>query len=823
MVPPRADQTPDCPPPDQLRRMAQGCATVDEESNLVQHLEICEECRGQFEALLTTTDEQDALDRARLEDEQADLSAILAAGVAFPHASQAGEDQNGLAAGLPLDPPREPGFLGSLGDFDVGSVVGEGGMGVVLRAVDRALGRSVAIKLMSSRMADDPRARQRFVQEARAAAQLNHPNIVTIHSVAEYKEIPYFVMEYMAGTSLAQVLATEKRLEPERAVRIASQVLAALEHAHQAGIVHRDVKPANILCEPDASRVKLADFGVARGVADATHLTLAGSVVGTPWYMAPEQVEGNAGPDPRQDLFSLGVVLYEMLAGSLPFPGPTPVQALAQVRYSDPADPIRTNPMIPRALADIVLRALQRDPARRFQSARRFASALEAFLQPARPTNWPARGDSRPGSIPPANELLRKCASCGSPIVTSQTSLGGACEVCHEPLCANCWTALDIRHCRQHRRPEPVAVERSPIPVEVGRVEGAAAPITPPAPGTGAPNRDLSPSQPIPAKMAKSEEPLSDQAPPPDADPEAQAPSGQPAVGSPDIVSLRKQVREEKAPAGAAGRKVVKADAMEVMVETFLRRIANALQSVESVKDPLREVVIPVRNWSKCARRVGGRAGMVSRAPGAPARSPQARASSTLFVVYDLKARNWLGRLTSRIKIEARCLLRSDRLASAGFDDRSVSRFEVETALNEAALRAAREETWHLVILCSPTGWANDAYRFVARTGPDSFHDRFASAILFDSDTGRFLAPHNDEKLSSFRNAFSANDDSTLLDWARLFLRDYLDDNESISHETLSEKLGINRATGIRAMKLLAESGYYNLEFVDGVGWVMST
>ena len=348
-----------------------------------QHLDICDGCRGRFETFLATTEEQDALGRIRREDQDADLSAILAASDPSSAPNEDGLGENLLPDGLRLDPPRGRGFLGSLADFDVLSVLGEGGMGVVLRAVDRSLGRDVALKLLSNRMVKDPVARQRFLQEARSAARLNHPNIVTVHSVAQYKETPYFVMEYVAGTSLAHVLAAERRLESERAVRITCQVLAALEHAHQAGIVHRDVKPANILFESGTDRVKLADFGLARGVADSTRLTVAGSVVGTPWYMAPEQVEGNASPDPRQDLFSLGAVLFEMLAGTLPFPGPSPVQVLAQIRYSDPLDPIRTNPGIPRALADIVLRGLQRDPARRFQSAAEFAAALKAFLHHA--------------------------------------------------------------------------------------------------------------------------------------------------------------------------------------------------------------------------------------------------------------------------------------------------------------------------------------------------------------------------------------------------------------------------------------------------------
>jgi len=258
------------------------------------------------------------------------------------------------------------------------------------------------------------------------------------------------------------------------------------------------------------------------------------------------------------------------------------------------------------------------------------------------------------------------------------------------------------------------------------------------------------------------------------------------------------------------------------MVETFLRRVSNALQTLQEVKDPVRGVVVPVRDWDKVARRIGGRAGIVSQPAGPQARASRAQVSNNLLVVYELAARNWLGQQAGRIKIEARSLVRSERLAANGSDDQSMERIDVEAVLNEAAVRAQREGNWHLEILCSPTGWSSDTCRFVCRTNAASFHDRLVSAVLFDSETGRFLTPHNDEKLSSFQNAFCVADDSTMLDWARLFLREYLEDNESITHETLAQKLGINRATGIRAMKLLAESGDYNLEFVEGVGWVMS-
>jgi eukaryotic-like serine/threonine-protein kinase len=287
MVAPRDNRAAQCPAEDQLLRVAQGIATATEESALALHLDICDGCRRRFEAFLATTEEQDALGRIRHEDEDGDLSAIAASAVPTLNANDDRGNENRLPVGLCLDPPREPGLLGSVGDFDIVSLLGEGGMGVVLRAVDRSLGRDVALKLMSNRLIQDPIARRRFLQEARSAAQLNHPNIVSVHSVDQHHEIPYIVMEFVAGTSLAHVMSAERRLQPNRAVGIARQVLEALEHAHQAGIIHRDVKPANILLDGGTDRVKLADFGIARGIADSTQLTVVGSVVGTPWYMAP--------------------------------------------------------------------------------------------------------------------------------------------------------------------------------------------------------------------------------------------------------------------------------------------------------------------------------------------------------------------------------------------------------------------------------------------------------------------------------------------------------------------------------------------------------
>ncbi len=196
-----------------------------------------------------------------------------------------------------MAPPRKPGYQARLGEYDVLSVIGEGGMGIVLRAYDERLTSEVALKVIAARWLNDATARERFRHEARAAARLNDPNVAAIYEVGEDRELPFIAMEYVRGKSLDLVIAEEGHLKAARAVNISRQVLAALQHAHREGIVHRDIKPGNILLGTDADQctwgsVKLVDFGLARGIADVARHTAKGSVLGTPWYMAPEQASG---------------------------------------------------------------------------------------------------------------------------------------------------------------------------------------------------------------------------------------------------------------------------------------------------------------------------------------------------------------------------------------------------------------------------------------------------------------------------------------------------------------------------------------------------
>jgi Protein kinase domain len=258
--------------------------------------------------------------------------------------------------------------------YELGARLGAGGMAEVFAGYDRSLDRPVAIKLLKTDL-PDPRARERFEHEARTAAGFVHPNAVTVYDVGDDGQRPYLVMELVEGRDLAELLAVRGALTPGQATRIADQMLAALGAAHQRGLVHRDVKPGNVLVTRDGT-AKLADFGIAKAAADATAgLTLTGQVMGTPRYLAPEQAAGE-GATPRSDLYSAGVVLYEMLAGEPPFTGETPV-AIALAHQQAPVPPLTgRRPDLPPALVATVERALEKDPARRFPDAAAMQAAL---------------------------------------------------------------------------------------------------------------------------------------------------------------------------------------------------------------------------------------------------------------------------------------------------------------------------------------------------------------------------------------------------------------------------------------------------------------
>jgi hypothetical protein len=277
-----------------------------------------------------------------------------------------------------LAPTDYPGAGGQVGGYPVLAVVGRGGMGVVFTAVDRALNRVVAVKVLDPRRAGSGTDRQRFLREAWAAAAVSHPHVIGIHAVDEDRGLPYLVMEYVPGGSLQDRIDRDGPLGAAEAVRVALQTAEGLAAAHAQGIVHRDVKPANILLENGVSRVRLTDFGLARP-ADEAGLTHPDAVAGTPEYMAPEQATG--GPvDHRADLFALGGVLYAACTGRPPFRAANLVGVLNQVATAEPPPVRALNPAVPPQLEPVVRRLLAKDPAGRYPSAAAAADALRALL-----------------------------------------------------------------------------------------------------------------------------------------------------------------------------------------------------------------------------------------------------------------------------------------------------------------------------------------------------------------------------------------------------------------------------------------------------------
>ena len=251
-------------------------------------------------------------------------------------------------------------------------------MGVVLKAFDPALNRNVAIKVLSATLATSGAARQRFLREARAAAAVVHTHVVAVFAVVESAGLPFLVMEYVPGRSLQDRLDKQGMLSLPEVLRIGMQTAAGLAAAHAQGLVHRDVKPANILLEDGVERVRLTDFGLARAAADAA-MTRSGVVAGTPHYMAPEQARGEM-TDPRADLFGLGSTLYAMCAGFPPFRAETPLAVLKRVCDDSPRSLREINPEIPAWLDAIIARLMAKDPSQRFQTATEVSDLLQRCL-----------------------------------------------------------------------------------------------------------------------------------------------------------------------------------------------------------------------------------------------------------------------------------------------------------------------------------------------------------------------------------------------------------------------------------------------------------
>jgi eukaryotic-like serine/threonine-protein kinase len=277
-----------------------------------------------------------------------------------------------------LGPPSHPEMLGRIGRYEVERLIGAGGMGVVFKAFDTELNRPVAIKVLAPFLAGSGAARQRFAREARAAAAVVHEHVVAIHNVETDEESPFLVMPYVAGDSLQTRLDREGMLDVCEVLRIGMQTAAGLAAAHAQGLVHRDVKPSNILLEEGVERTLLTDFGLARANDDAS-LTHTGYHPGTPQYMSPEQARGDA-VDARSDLFSLGSVLYTMCTGRPPFRAETAFGILRRITDNEPRAVREINPSIPIWLESLIQKLQAKSPNDRFQTASDVAELLEECL-----------------------------------------------------------------------------------------------------------------------------------------------------------------------------------------------------------------------------------------------------------------------------------------------------------------------------------------------------------------------------------------------------------------------------------------------------------
>ena len=258
--------------------------------------------------------------------------------------------------------------------YEIDSLLGQGGMARVFRGTDRVLDRTVAIKVLSPQFADDDQFVARFRREAQAAAGLNHPNIVSVYDTGDQGDVHFIVMEYVEGRTLRDVIRSEGPLLPERAAEIGEAVARALSPAHQAGLVHRDIKPGNIMLTRDGE-VKVMDFGIARTSTGDT-LTQTAAVLGTASYLSPEQAQGHS-VDTRSDLYSLGCVLFEMLTGRAPFTGDSPVAIAYKHVKEDPVPPSHLNPDVPPSLDAVVMKCMAKNPANRYQTAEELRADLE--------------------------------------------------------------------------------------------------------------------------------------------------------------------------------------------------------------------------------------------------------------------------------------------------------------------------------------------------------------------------------------------------------------------------------------------------------------
>lgn len=460
-----------------------------------------------------------------------------------------------------------------LGRYRVNGILGQGAMGVVYDGTDPVLNRRVAIKtILHSVLADAGTltdASARFVREAQAVARLNHPHIVTVFDFGEEGDLSYLVMEFVQGRELKACFDEGSRFAPAEAVRIVRELLDALEFAHRQGVIHRDVKPANVMLD-EAGRVKLTDFGVARLADGGSDRTIAGTMVGTPSHMSPEQIQG-LPVGSRTDIFAAGIILYECLTTARPFAGTGVWAVQKQIIHDDPAPPSALRPELGGGFDAIIARALAKDPAQRYASAAEFSAALAAVPGAGGETQAEAAvpapaveqaGDDATVILPPPPPpqavpdnrpppFLRTAKPQGrteaSALPVPEDARGGRRRgLLLAVAAAGIVAAFALWWMGRPAGPAPVPVH--PVPQVAPPPAAVAEPAPPPSTAIPVPRPEVPAVLPPPAPEPPAATPTPEPTPP---SPKPSLPAAKPAVATP--TTSRPPVRREAAPATQAG------------------------------------------------------------------------------------------------------------------------------------------------------------------------------------------------------------------------------------------------------------------------------